>query len=435
MLKHLAIFLCYAGGAVALTLFAPLWLPVSGPEAAIGLGLAALIGGGLLHEVYARLGRESFLVEKLIGLRHAQSEALEELSWTRRELAVLREALESAGSLSRSGKSVDEVISEVKVLQSLITRLAKSSKAPAAAEPPKAAAPVMADPARRPAEQAKQAMGAKALARDDAANKIAVMPANANKKPGVLPPVAEGLDESAVLDVARQALRDDRIDLVLQPIVLLPQRKRRYYECFSRLRTSDGYMILPEQYIGLAEREGIVAAIDNMLLIRCIQLVRKIQYRSEKLDFFCNISSHTLGDDAFFADFVDFLESNGDLAKHLIFEFSQSDYEAWDSGAAVYLRRLADLGCRFSLDGVHHLNVDGEILARRNFHFMKVQAELLLADAAAGEALADNLKEHGVRLVAEKVEDEDALVEVMDLGVDCAQGYLFGEPRLAKPAA
>ncbi|MEO3427274.1 EAL domain-containing protein [Pelagibius sp. CAU 1746] len=441
MLKHLAIFLCYAGGAVALALFAPLWLPLAGREAAIGLGLAALIGGGLLHEVYARLGRESFLVEKLIGLRHAQSEAMEELSWTRRELAILREALESAGSLSRSGKSVDEVISEVKVLQSLIARLAKSSKAPVpAADGPKAGAQAMGDPARRPDGQAKPAEGTKALARDDAksfdgGNKIAVMPANANQKPGVLPPVAEGLDESAVLDVARQALRDDRIDLVLQPIVLLPQRKRRYYECFSRLRTSDGYMILPEQYIGLAEREGIVAAIDNMLLIRCIQLVRKIQYRSEKLDFFCNISSHTLGDDAFFADFVDFLESNGDLAKHLIFEFSQSDYEAWDTGAAVYLRRLADLGCRFSLDGVHHLNVDGEILARRNFHFVKVHAELLLADAAAGEALVNDLKEHGVRLVVEKVEDEDALVEVMDLGVDCAQGYLFGEPRLAKPAA
>ena len=441
MLKHLAIFLCYAGGAVALALFAPLWLPVSGPEAAIGLGLAALLGGGLLHEVYARLGREGFLAEKLLGLRQAQSEAMEQLSWTRRELAVLREALESAGGLSRSGKSVDEVISEVKVLQSLITRLAKSSKAPlqevealGAAAP---AGPAIADPQRRPA---KVPSPAKSLAREDAgssggANKVAVLPANANQKPGVLPPVAEGLDESAVLDVARQALRDDRIDLVLQPVVLLPQRKRRYYECFSRLRTTDGYMILPEQYIGLAEREGIVAAIDNMLLIRCIQLVRKIQYRSEKLDFFCNISSHTLGDDAFFADFVEFLESNRALSKHLIFEFSQSDYEAWDSGAAVYLRRLADLGCRFSLDGVHHLNVDGEILARRNFHFVKVQAELLLADPEGGEALVNDLKEHGVRLVAEKVEDEDALVEVMDLGVDCAQGFLFGEPRLAKPAA
>ncbi len=433
MLKHFAIFLCYAGGAVALAFFAPLWLPLSGPEAAIGLGLAALIGGGLLHEVYARLGREGFLAEKLLGLRQAQSEAMEQLSWTRRELAVLREALESAGGLSRSGKSVDEVISEVKVLQSLITRLAKSSKAPLPAEMAQPAGPAMAAPQRRAA--AEKPARAKPLARDDEANKIAVMPANANQKPGVLPPVAEGLDESAVLEVARQALRDDRIDLVLQPIVLLPQRKRRYYECFSRLRTTDGYMILPEQYIALAEREGIVAAIDNMLLIRCIQLIRKIQYRNEKLDFFCNISSHTLGDDAFFADFVEFLESNRDLSKHLIFEFSQSDYEAWDSGAAVYLRRLADLGCRFSLDGVHHLNIDGEILARRNFHFVKVHAELLLADVAAGQSLADNLKESGVCLVVEKVEDEDALVEVMDLGVDCAQGYLFGEPRLAKPAA
>src|SRR3546814_12241406 len=86
------------------------------------------------------------------------------------------------------------------------------------------------------------------------------MPASAGRKAGVLPPVAEGLDESAVLEIARQALRDDRIDLVLQPIVLLPQRKRRYYECFSRLRTADGYMTLPEQYIAVSTREGLVTA-------------------------------------------------------------------------------------------------------------------------------------------------------------------------------
>ena len=429
MIKHLAIFLCYAGGAVALALFAPLWLPLSGPEAAIGLGLAALIGGGLLHEVYARLGRETFLVEKLLGLRQAQGEALEELNWTRRELAILREALESGGGVSRSGKSVDEVISEVKVLQSLITRLAKSSKAPVQDFAAAPAGPAVADPARRPAEKP----APRPL--PQGGGKIAVMPANANQRPGVLPPVAEGLDEDTVLEIARQALRDDRIDLVLQPIVLLPQRKRRYYECFSRLRTSDGYMILPEQYIGLAEREGIVTAIDNMLLIRCIQLVRKIQYREEKLDFFCNISSHTLGDDAFFGDFVAFLESNRDLSKHLIFEFSQSDYEAWDSGAALYLRRLADLGCRFSLDGLHHLDIDADTLAGRNFRFVKVRADLLLSDPQAGEALVDRLKERGLTMVVEKVEDEDALIEVMELGVDCAQGYLLGEPRLAKPAA
>jgi len=433
MLKHLAIFLCYAGGALALALFAPLWLAQVSRDAAIGLGLAALIGGGLLHEIYARLGREAFLAEKLLGLRLAQGETMEELSWTRRELAILREALESAGGVSRSGKSVDEVISEVKVLQSLITRLAKSSKAPLQAESARPAGPAVADPARRPATDSSPVIGV--TREDNEGGTLARLPANANQSPGVLPPVATGLDESAVLEIAREALRDDRVDLVLQPIVLLPQRKRRYYECFSRLRTSDGYMILPEQYINLAEREGLVTAIDNMLLIRCIQLIRKIQRRNEELDFFCNISSHTLGDDEFFADFVEFLKGNRDLAKNLVFEFSQGDYEAWDSGAALYLKRLADLGCRFSLDGVHHLNIDAAVLAMRNFHFVKVRAEVLLAEHDVGEALLNSLKEHGVRLVVEKIEDEDALVEVMDLGVDCAQGFLFGEPRLARPAA
>src|SRR3546814_5669712 len=118
-------------------------------------------------------------------------------------------------------------------------------------------------------------------------------------------------------------------------------------------------------------------------------LVRKMQYRSEKLDFFCNISSHTLGDDAFFGDFVAFLESNRDLSKHLIFEFSQNDYENWDSGAALYLRRLAGLGCSFSLDGVHHLDIDAEVLANRNFRFVKLRADLLLDEPRAGEALVN----------------------------------------------
>src|SRR3546814_13766633 len=109
-------------------------------------------------------------------------------------------------------------------------------------------------------------------------------------------------------------------------------------------------MILPEQYIAVAEREGIVSAIDNMLLIRCIQLVRKIQNRGEKLDFFCNISSHTLGDDAFFGDFVAVMESNRDLSKNLLFEYSQNDYETWDSGAELYLTRLAGLGSSLAPD-------------------------------------------------------------------------------------
>ena len=134
-------------------------------------------------------------------------------------------------------------------------------------------------------------------------------------------------------------------------------------------------------------------------------------------------------------DFVDFLDSNRELTQNLIFEFPQSDYESWDRGAEVYLRRLSSLGCRFSLDGVTDLHLDATSLALRGFRFVKVRAEVMLADPEAAERLLVRLNEQGLRMVAEKVEDEDALIEVLDLGIDCAQGYLFGEPRLARPAA
>ena len=98
-------------------------------------------------------------------------------------------------------------------------------------------------------------------------------------------------------------------------------------------------MILPEQYIALAERAGLITAIDNMLLFRCIQLVRKIHNRNQDIDFFCNLSPHTLVDEDFFNDFVAFLEGNQELAQHLVFEFAQGDFARWSEIGARLLDR------------------------------------------------------------------------------------------------
>ena len=99
-------------------------------------------------------------------------------------------------------------------------------------------------------------------------------------------PVARDLDDAGILNVVRDGLRADRIDLYLQPIVSLPQRQRRYYETFTRIRDGEGKIVVPEQYISIAEREGLVSAIDNMLLFRCVQLVRKTQRNNKRMGFF-----------------------------------------------------------------------------------------------------------------------------------------------------
>jgi cyclic-di-GMP phosphodiesterase TipF (flagellum assembly factor) len=132
---------------------------------------------------------------------------------------------------------------------------------------------------------------------------------------------------AALLDTVRDALADNRVDLYLQPIVSLPQRRTVFYESFSRLRDETGRVMMPAEYLSVAEPEGLVAAIDNLLLFRCVQIVRRLARQDRKVGIFCNISLASLSDEGFFPQFLEFLSANKDLAGALIFELGQAAFE------------------------------------------------------------------------------------------------------------
>ena len=57
-------------------------------------------------------------------------------------------------------------------------------------------------------------------------------------------------------------------------------------------------------------------------------------------------------------------------------------------------------------------------------------------NGAGAEVAAEDFKKlltrHGLNLIAERVEDEKTVVQLLDYAVDYAQGYLFGEPRAVR---
>jgi cyclic-di-GMP phosphodiesterase TipF (flagellum assembly factor) len=79
--------------------------------------------------------------------------------------------------------------------------------------------------------------------------------------------------------------------------------------------------------------------------------------------------------------------------------------------------------------------MDFERLKTLGFRYVKVRAETLMSGMSNANALvaAEDLKallgRHGLNLIAERVENEKAVVQLLDYSVDFAQGYLFGEPR------
>ena len=225
----------------------------------------------------------------------------------------------------------------------------------------------------------------------------------------------------------------------MQPIVSLPTRRVEYYEAYSRIQDHAGNFIGPQQYLELAERAGLVGAIDNNLLFRCIQLLRRVRRHNRDYGFFCNVSPHTLRDEAFFGQFIEFLSENLELVDDLIFEFSQNDVETHYNEFAENLERLAKLGFNFSIDRVERLDLNFVEIAKRSFHYVKVDAANLnsLARTESGleqlRYLQEDLVDSRVTMIVEKIETEPQLVELLDHNIRFGQGYLFGEPRESKP--
>ena len=254
-------------------------------------------------------------------------------------------------------------------------------------------------------------------------------------------PPKPNLPDAQVLDMVREALREGRVDLYLQPIVDLPQRRRRHYECFSRVRGPDGTMIGPDSYLALAEAYGLVAAIDNMLLFRGVQLVRRVQGRGGAgagTGIFVNISQHTLADKRFFAEFVAFMAQNRDLAPNLVFELAEAQARRLTEEQWKALAQLAAHGFRFSMDQVvEPATLDPVALAQHSFRFIKVEARKMVEFASAGGGLAftrlrQGLLDSRIDLIVDKIESEQVLLEVLELDASYGQGYLFGEPKPLK---
>ncbi len=263
------------------------------------------------------------------------------------------------------------------------------------------------------------------------------MPARHQPDP-IMPPA--GASDAQIVAAVKTAIAANRIDLYLQPMVTLPQRKVRFYEAVSRLRDESDTILPAADFIGPAESAGLMGQIDFMILFRCVQVLRRLMVRSKDVGVFCNISAATLGNAQVFAQCLDFLETNRVLAPSLILEFKQDTFRHLGPLQSEHLGKLAQLGYRFSIDNVSDLRIDGRDLSDRGVGFLKVPAKLLLepqpaaADIHAAD-LCNLLRRFGIELIAEKIEGERAVVDLLDYDVRLGQGFLFSAPRPLRPEA
>jgi cyclic-di-GMP phosphodiesterase, flagellum assembly factor TipF len=405
----------------------------SGTESAI-VALTALTFLILYNAVSMRLRDRSDVGGQIADLSRGTADLARQVAEFGRRLAAVEGRLVSANSASSD--RIQAVVGEISELGVLVKQLAVSVASHEDLLASGAAAAASA-PATRPDPEPQHEP---AVAAEQPAPLARSAPATAAKPAAVAAEAASpSRNQPQLLAAVKNAIEESRLDIYLQPMVTLPQRKVRFYEAVTRLRDDKDQVLAADDFIPTAEAGGLIGKIDHMVMLRCVQVLRRLMVRNKDVGVFCNVSAATLGNPANFAQCLDFLEANRALASSFVLEFKQATFRHLRPTEIENLAALSQRGYRFSIDHVTDLRIEPRDLADRGVRFIKVPAALLLDPKQSSTSdihpsdLSDLLGRFGIDLIAEKIEGERAVVDLLDYDVRFGQGFLFAPPRPLRP--
>jgi cyclic-di-GMP phosphodiesterase, flagellum assembly factor TipF len=417
---------------------------ISGTESAI-VALTALTFMILYNAVSMRLRDRSNVGGQIADLSRGTADLARQVAEFGRRLAAVEGRVVSANSASTD--RLQAVVGEISELGNLVKQLAASvagheemlatATATAVNAPPSKPA-VEAEPEPRPAAVSAPTIGSVWSAATPATTPQVFA---APTPPASAPPeaIAPSGSQTQLIAAIKNAIDGNRLDIYLQPMVTLPQRKVRYYEAVTRLRDERDQIVAADDFIGAAEAGGLIGRIDHMVMLRCVQVLRRLMVRNKDVGVFCNVSAATLGNTVNFTQCLDFLEANRALAPSFVLEFKQSTFRNLGPTESEHLAALSQRGYRFSIDHVSDLRFEPRELADRGVRFIKVPAALLLDPKQSSTSdihpsdLSDLLGRYGIDLIAERIEGERSVVDLLDYDVRFGQGFLFAPPRPLRP--
>jgi cyclic-di-GMP phosphodiesterase TipF (flagellum assembly factor) len=466
MVRISAIFIavCMVLIAVSLGIVVYLRFGFTGAESAL-VALGVLTALAVYNAVSARLRDRAEATAQISTLSRSSGDLARQLAEFGLRLNAMETRVEHV--LERSLQAAQPLAAEIEELSTLVKQLADSvaahqlaighigakyeavaaerqagsATAPAARAAP-AAAPVVSAVAPEPATAPAATVAASpaAVAAELAAAPLPPVAAPPAVRAESTVPAFAGLDRAGIIAAIGSAIEGGRIDLYLQPIVMLPQRKVRFYEAMSRLKADDGEVVAAVDFLKYAEAGALMPKLDHLTVLRCVQVVRRLLLKNREIGLFCNVSGLTLTD-ASFSTFLEFVEANRAIATSLVFEFSQSAVRAMGPIEHESLAALAERGFRFSMDNLTDLRVEPRELTDRGFRFVKASANLLLNRVGAASTdihpadFSDLLGRYGIDLIAERIENENLVVDLLDYDVRFGQGYLFAPPRPVRAEA
>jgi diguanylate cyclase (GGDEF)-like protein len=227
-----------------------------------------------------------------------------------------------------------------------------------------------------------------------------------------------------------EAIREKRIVPYFQPIMSVKDRKIIAYEVLTRIVTADK-VVPAAEFIEAAEGMGAIGKIDYLLIDQALEKVKERRYAG---NIFFNLSPKALVMNEFMPTVRKMLKDYGLNPSQMVFEITERDTVKNLNLIEKFVRELKQEGFRFAIDDFGAGYSSFLYIRMFKADFVKVDGEFIRNMTGSGmekaivsniAALAGNL---GIKTIAEYVESEQIMGEVISAGIDYAQGFYIQRP-------
>lgn len=238
----------------------------------------------------------------------------------------------------------------------------------------------------------------------------------------------------AVLSELEQALSDGQIWVAYQPVVRACDGKISGLEALVRWTHPDLGPLSPAEFIPIAEMGQGIRRITQFVLERSLSSLRQWRTLMPDLHVAVNISGRVLMDQSLPQQISGLLDRYGLPGEALILELTESTLLSDPLRAVDIINEMSTLGVQVEVDDFGTGYSSLAYLKSLPIHALKIDqsfiADLLIdpQDKVIVESTITMAHALGLQTVAEGVEDEMTLIELVKMKCDAIQGYYFSKP-------
>lgn len=231
------------------------------------------------------------------------------------------------------------------------------------------------------------------------------------------------------------SLRNNKLSVKFQPIICCKSGQVASFETLVRWRSADLGEIYPDEFIGVAERKGLINDLGYLVFEKACQFIQRYQHHHEnQVRVNINVSVLQLLTEHFPDTLMLLLETYQVKASSIVIELTETIILDNNKDAIAQIHRLKQLGFHLSLDdfgaGYSSLNSFfdlplSQIKIDKSVAWRSLENPVTFEYLSFITSLCNN---YGLSIVIEGIEDAEMQRAFTDMGVTYLQGYWFAKP-------